>query len=341
MSSPAKVRIFFSWQSDSPAATNANAIRDALKVACKKVSGTAAKIEFIRDEATRGTSGSPNIAHKIQEKIDSADIFIADITTITSKEAGRPCPNPNVVFELGYAVSQLGWDRVIMLFNKEFGQFPNDLPFDFIQNRVSLYHIETSKPNNGKAHLENLLQVAVSAVVKLNPKRPHELRGVSKEKLQHDHDVDNIKWALSSIHIPTMDDLIERLPGYIIDQNFFFYEGFKGVIQNSLFSLYDSNLDKSFQKLYDSWSTALSYPGMYHDTANGKLHVFTNPGDMPLTSDKQEVWDAIDGARTQMREALDEILARVRESYLEVNIKNSNKKAWNEYIEWIKDDDNK
>jgi hypothetical protein len=65
----------------------------------------------VRDETTRDTSGSPNIALKILEKIQAADVFVADITTVTAPGAKRPCPNPNVGYELGYAVATLGWDN--------------------------------------------------------------------------------------------------------------------------------------------------------------------------------------------------------------------------------------
>jgi hypothetical protein len=68
------------------------------------------------------------------------------ITYDTDPGAKRPCPNPNVGYELGYAVATLGWDRVILLFNEACGEFPKDLPFDFIQNRASPYRLEEADP---------------------------------------------------------------------------------------------------------------------------------------------------------------------------------------------------
>lgn len=98
-------RIFYSWQSDSPRKTNLNAIRKALARACKRLKKANPTLMLVPDEATRDTSGSPNIALKILEKIEESGIFIADITTVTPKGAKRPCPNPNVGYELGYAVA--------------------------------------------------------------------------------------------------------------------------------------------------------------------------------------------------------------------------------------------
>jgi hypothetical protein len=145
MAATKNVRVFYSWQTDSPKKTNLNAIRGALKAAAEKIAKTRPDLEIAPDEATRGTSGSPNIAMKILEKIQGADVFLADITTITASGAKRPCPNPNVSYELGYAVGELGWDRVILLFNKALGDFPKDLPFDIIQQRASPYKLAENR----------------------------------------------------------------------------------------------------------------------------------------------------------------------------------------------------
>ncbi len=105
------VRVFYSWQSDLPKKSNLNAIREGLAEACKRVEKAQTGIKLVPDEATRDTSGSPNIALKILEKIEASDVFVADVTTVTPPGAERPCPNPNVGYELGYAVATLGWDQ--------------------------------------------------------------------------------------------------------------------------------------------------------------------------------------------------------------------------------------
>ena len=67
--------VFFSWQSDISAKTNRNVISDCLRDICKKNN-----LSF--DEATKNRCGSPDIASTIEEKIRSADIFIADAQII-------------------------------------------------------------------------------------------------------------------------------------------------------------------------------------------------------------------------------------------------------------------
>ncbi|MCP3395686.1 nucleotide-binding protein [Bradyrhizobium sp. CCGB20] len=325
-------RVFYSWQSDSPATTNLNAIRSSLDKAFKLLNKTQPELKIVRDEATRDTSGSPNIALKILEKIEAADVFVADITTITPRGAKRPCPNPNVSYELGYAVAMLGWERVILLFNKAIGDFPNDVPFDFIQNRISDYHLEESDPKDKKAALAEFLKHAIGAVIAKNPKKPEQLRGQSREKIEHDHDVENMRWLMNSLHLPTLDQLIDELPHMIVDRSFWFYENFKGVVVNSLFSLYDKALDEAVRRLLRAWTTAISHSGQYHELRGGHAHIFTNPGDMPLPPDRKAVWDKINAARYEMKAALDTILNRLRTAYIDVNIRKTNEAAWNEYL---------
>jgi hypothetical protein len=327
-----KVRVFYAWQSDSPKKTNLNAIREALKIAKEKIEEARPDLRILPDEATRGTSGSPNIALKILEKIEAADVFIADVTTITPPGAQRPCPNPNVGYELGYAVSQLGWDRVILLFNQAFGDFPKDLPFDLVQQRASPYKLTIADSNSARGKLAEFLESAIYAVMDNNPKRPAELRGLSRGKLEHDHDVVNIRWLMSTIHLPTLDQHISELPHIITDRALLFWEYFNGVVANSLFNVYDLILKGAVDRLYFAWRTALSHDEQYDITPGARIHVFTNPLDLPLPPERQKVWDEIDTARIEMRRSLDKILERLRGSYIEVNLHKTNAKAWKDHV---------
>lgn len=331
------VHVFYSWQSDSPPTTNLNAIRTGLDKAFKLVEKAHPDLKLVRDEATRDTSGSPNIASKILEKIEAADVFVADITTVTSAGAKRPCPNPNVSYELGYAVAMLGWDRIILLFNQAIGSFPKDVPFDFIQNRISDYQGEEADLAAVGALLTDILKAAIGAVIAKNPKRPAELRGLSPEKIRHDHDVENMTWLMNSLHLPTLDQLIQELPHMITNRSIWFFENFKGVVANSLFSLYDKGLDDAVGRLYRAWATVLSHDGQYHELRSGTAHVFHNPGDMPLSPSREAIWKEIDAARYEMRRMLDFILDRLRSSYIEISIHKTNKRAFDDYIAFRKE----
>jgi hypothetical protein len=228
----------------------------------------------------------------------------------------------------------LGWDRVILLFNGAIGQFPADLPFDFIQNRASPYYYAESDSSSKRDELSALLETAIKAVLDKNPKRPAELKGLTREKIEHDHDVENMRWLMKALHLPTLQEHIEELPHTISNKALWFFENFRGVVDNSLFSVYDPILRDAVDKLYAGWLAAVAHDNQYHQTPSGKTHVFTNPGDMPLTAERQAVWDEIDAGRRDMAAGITIILDRLRADYIEINIHKTNEKAWKGYVDF-------
>lgn len=148
--------IFFSWQSDLPNKTNRNLIEDSIKLALKKMnqdSPYSLITEIDRD--IKGVLGSPDIVDSILTKIDKCGLFIADISIINSSLNGKRTPNPNVLFELGYAVKCLGWDRVICVFNSDFGDV-SELPFDLRNRRILTY--ETSNISETRKKLADIFK---------------------------------------------------------------------------------------------------------------------------------------------------------------------------------------
>ncbi|MFA6273963.1 MAG: hypothetical protein WC662_02275 [Candidatus Paceibacterota bacterium] len=89
--------IFYSWQSDLPKDSNLNGIRQSLRNAANEIEHNYAETRLDLDEATRNTSGSPNIPLTIFNKIDACDVFICDVTTVNhDSDDQRKMPNPNV-----------------------------------------------------------------------------------------------------------------------------------------------------------------------------------------------------------------------------------------------------
>ncbi len=132
-----QAKIFYSWQSDIRAAACRTLIGDALEAAAHALvdDGTAEVIPVI-DRDTKDVPGSPDIGATILEKIENADVFVGDVTIVGRILPGeRPTPNPNVVFETGYAHRALGVNRIILVQNTAFGA-PEQLPFDLRQKRT-------------------------------------------------------------------------------------------------------------------------------------------------------------------------------------------------------------
>ena len=135
--------IFYSWQSDIEPNKHRYFIERCLKSTLNELEQDASVyMEYDRD--TAGLNGSPDISQTIFEKIDKCVLFICDVSIINSAYEGKKSPNPNVLLELGYAVSKLGWDRVICLFDSNTGEIEN-LPFDLRQKRVTSFNPEKGK----------------------------------------------------------------------------------------------------------------------------------------------------------------------------------------------------
>ena len=135
------IKVFYSWQSDSPPETGKALVRAALGEAVRRLMVDATvELRPEIDEDTTGIPGSPNIVQQILRKIDGSGVFVAD-TTLTyerGQEDGRRAPNPNVLLELGYALKRLGWERVLQVINTAYGN-PEALPFDLRGHRAVTY----------------------------------------------------------------------------------------------------------------------------------------------------------------------------------------------------------
>lgn len=142
--------VFYSWQSDIENKYNRSFIEDALEKAAKNISNdTNYSLEAVVDRDTYGIPGSPSIVESITAKIAKSDVFVCDVSIINSKSEKRQMPNPNVLFELGYASAILGWDRIIMVQNIAFGDI-DKLPFDLRGRRILQYCFNATNENKAE-----------------------------------------------------------------------------------------------------------------------------------------------------------------------------------------------
>ena len=130
--------IFYSWQNDLEGKTHRYFIEKCIKKALNRLEKDAS-IYVGYDRDTKGKNGSPDITTTIFDKIDKSVLFICDISIVNSDYTGRRTPNPNVLIELGYAASKIGWDRIICLFDINTGII-EELPFDLRQKRITAFN---------------------------------------------------------------------------------------------------------------------------------------------------------------------------------------------------------
>jgi hypothetical protein len=141
------MKVFWSWQFDTPGKTGRHFVRDALNAAIAELrqsleveepTAREAGSKLHLDHDREGVPGSPDLARLILEKIGRSHVFIADVTVVGAvfKKTGdissgivKKTINPNVAIELGYALRALRDRSLLMVMNEYYGGRV-DLPFD-------------------------------------------------------------------------------------------------------------------------------------------------------------------------------------------------------------------
>lgn len=167
--------VFYSWQSDLHGAANRYLIGDALEKACREITNKKGiGVDAVLDRDTLGKSGAPDIRDAILAKIDNADAYVADVTTVNAGTGEkRLTPNPNVLFEAGYARARLGSDALIYVFNTYYGK-PEDLPFDLRGVRLLSYYADPEANDRATVRktLSGDLRGAIEAVGRVKRNDP-------------------------------------------------------------------------------------------------------------------------------------------------------------------------
>jgi len=141
------MNIFWSWQADTDGKTGRHFVREALTEAIKQLKEPSDVEEpherdlresIHLDHDRKDVSGTPSIADVIFDKIDHADVFVADVTPVASLTRLQPTPgepaekkliNSNVAIEYGYAVRAVTDELILLVQNTHYGN-REDLPFD-------------------------------------------------------------------------------------------------------------------------------------------------------------------------------------------------------------------
>jgi hypothetical protein len=202
------MKVFWSWQSDTPANLNKEFVKEALTQALEQVSDDLGFTEAERPEVDHDTKGAPGLVAIVEEifkKIEQATVFVGDVTYVGKTEKGRLLPNPNVLIELGHALTSVGYEGIILVANSAFGGAVEDLPFDLRHRRGPItYKLPAgATPEQRAKALQKLTEALVvaltsnlgAAIVKrdadvtfdLHPSRPGDRSTWLKEeeKLRH------------------------------------------------------------------------------------------------------------------------------------------------------------
>ena len=333
-----EVRIFFSWQSDLLKDATTNAIRECLVLAATEIESEFPDIKIIIDEATRNIPGSPDIPTMIFEKIALSDIFVSDITTINSHltEECRKTANPNVLIELGFSFCELGWERIIMVFNEEFGKFPADIAFDIDRKRISRFSVKNKSDKSGKAQLKILLTDAIRLIIVQNPLKPFEKKKLNPDEKKRALDILNLKRLIGTINISMLDNHIDLAPDTINARILYYFESFRGIYKSSSFFLYDKNLSKLIDLFYKYWNLSLASGEFYHDTPNQYILKFGNKYGVPHSPEYEKEYEKLAMDKINLNATFQNLLHYIRHSYMELDLDELSQKAHDEYVEFHK-----
>lgn len=166
-----EIKVFYSWQSDLPNSTTRGLIKNSIEAAVRNMRDT---VEVTADRDTQGVYGSPDIVETIFSKIDNCDIFVADVSAVTTYHVmdseGHPTdrikatPNPNVLVELGYAVRVLGWENVICIMNDDYTN-GGELPFDIEHHRLTKYSLNQHDKSEIRRQLRDIISSTILNVL--------------------------------------------------------------------------------------------------------------------------------------------------------------------------------
>jgi len=192
--------IFYSWQ--NTVKPNRKYIQDCLEKAIEGQDG------YSIDTATRGVKGSPDIPETILEKIKACDIFVADVSIINKDYDGIKTSNPNVLYELGYAASEKGYENIILVASRETTD-TKELPFDIRNKTIVMSNFnETSKPQFIKM-LQDELAIHTSEVKSQEPlEHPYIfINGskIHKQPNQEQFDVNIYNDEADSYHLDSVE----------------------------------------------------------------------------------------------------------------------------------------
>ena len=338
---PKEFIVFYCWQDQLEKKIHRFLIRDALNAAIAAVQDTlpdGLDCTITSDSDTANRAGSVAIFDTILEKICKSTIVIADVTPVLKiKKQKLYFPNPNVMMEIGYAAKTLGWSKVNCVYN-DADCTPEHLPFDIRHRRLTGYTCKDAASKNEalKKLTGTLVAVITAAIQEID--RGDFNESLSSRDATKRRDLRLLTDLLQTIHTPSLDKYIQEghLDGYY-DINGFFWIGFEAIVCSSNFRFYDKKLEQLVNELWEVWRRAEYISGLV-------VHPTGHPGQ--YRPKEHRFWDAeYEKKLNEMRRAFKELpgklnafLDYVHANYVEIDLAQTNKAAWEANLPYIRGD---
>lgn len=315
-------RVFLSWQSDLNQPTTTGALRKALKIALKD------RKDWKSDEAARTSSGAPNIASTLEVQIENAEIFIADVSTVKKKLWGRRAfQNPNVLYELGFAVAHLGWERIILVSSSRKGDSHEELPFDLQKHRTTHFYLKSDGDKKGQESLNQVIKLAIAKIINKNPPKPSDKVKFKTIEARRLKDLQRLIELLELIDFHSVDKYIADSPTFIF---FDYLDGGESAafkIGSTVWTLHDKDILKDVERFIDQWGKTLSFGRRYESSINGPYHLFKNnyayESPKEVKADSEAISEAVQG----LFEAKEKLIQKLEIRYPEIDIEETSTTA--------------
>lgn len=327
--------VFYSWQSDLDVGLNKGFIRAVISAAINKANGhnEDASDNFTLDSDVINMTGSPDIVDVILNKINACSFFIADITPIALSNNGKYLPNPNVLFETGYAVARKGIKRTLFILNEKYGAVEN-MPFDLKTKSILTYSLSSDDDNNKKKTVKERLAATISMHLQFSCDLSEAIEDNDRgntDKVKRDRDIIKIKRFLSNVPLKVIQSHIDRG----LEENLV-HHGIINVQLNAdsvcsfvTFKFYDKKLGVLISDLKNNLDESLSFASDfdYFDGVNYKFKPYSE-------KNKVKYYDCL----RSLRCALTELHDYIHDSYMEIDLEEYNEISYRAYLEEIKKD---
>lgn len=216
-----------------------------------------------------------------------------------------------------------------MVFNKNYGDFSRDLPFDLEKRRITPFTIRDKNDSNGKAELSQKLSQAIQLIVKNKPKKPAVSSITNEKQIKRDKDVASLKILMACIHVPTFDAFISYLPHHVIQRIFFFAGLFNEHFESGTFYIYDDGLRRRLRKFATLWNATLSHGSLYVDVSNGGEY-YKFIGNLRQEEIRTE-YANIEKEADSLKQIYKILISFIKKNYLEVDIDSLSQQAIQSY----------
>lgn len=213
----------------------------------------------------------------------------------------------------------------------------------FDHTYLEIHHINENREDNSldnlillcdkhhkMAHAKRIDRKALKAYKSLLNNRVLKSGQASDEEIMRARDIHNLELILFVMPLNIIYEMLEGLPRYLKDYQLDFYDYFHAKISNPNFHIYNQDLNALFNNVHSAWHGCVSHAQMYRHGPEG-TYFFSNEGDTPLSKEQEVEWNKIEESRYLLKLNLDNLINKIRNDYLDIDIQTINDNGIKEY----------